>query len=131
MSMDEPRPSRRAAGHPRLLPARLETIVSVTPRAPVPTVNHVASGPGVELTNCLVNVLASTRRARGLSLQEVAERARLHRTSLGLIERHERGVTVDVALRIAWSLGLSLGDLVTECEQTLSRASTLDSSATQ
>lgn len=69
------------------------------------------------LTVHVVNALAAERRRQGRTLEDVADRAGIHRTSLGLIERHSRGVTLDVASAIAASLGISLGQLVLDVER--------------
>ncbi|MFC6008059.1 helix-turn-helix transcriptional regulator [Angustibacter luteus] len=60
--------------------------------------------------------LAVARRERGWSMEQLAGEAGLHRTSVGLIERGERGVTLQVAARLAWALDLSLGDLCRAAE---------------
>jgi transcriptional regulator with XRE-family HTH domain len=52
------------------------------------------------------------RLALGLSQEELASRADLHRTYVGSIEREERNLTVDNVDRIAQALGLDAVDLL-------------------
>jgi len=52
------------------------------------------------------------RLALGLSQEELAGRADLHRTYVGSIERAERNLTVDNVDRIARALGLDARDLL-------------------
>ena len=64
------------------------------------------------LTALLAKALKSRREERGLTLDGLASAAGLHRTSLGLIERGRRGMTVGVAARLCWALDLSLAEAV-------------------
>jgi transcriptional regulator with XRE-family HTH domain len=50
-------------------------------------------------------------------MEELAARAGLHRTYIGLLERAERQPTIVAAGRIAEALGLSLGDLIRDSER--------------
>lgn len=59
---------------------------------------------------------ANIRRARkrlGLSQEDLAERAGLHWTYVGSVERGERNVSIDNICKLAWALGLPLGRLLT------------------
>lgn len=62
-------------------------------------------------------LLRERRVGAELSLAALAERAGLHRTSLGLIERGERHLTLTSAKRLADALGCSLGQLVQDAEK--------------
>jgi transcriptional regulator with XRE-family HTH domain len=53
------------------------------------------------------------RIAAGLSQEELAERAGLHRTYVGAIERAERNISIGSLERIARGLGCGVTDLVT------------------
>lgn len=74
------------------------------------------------LTAYVAERFAELRAAHGWSLDDLAARASLHRTSLGLIERGKRGMTLDTAARVADALGVSLGALVLEGEQARQQA---------
>lgn len=67
-----------------------------------------------------LDILGSTvremREARGYSQERLAERADLHRTYLGGLERGERNPTVVVLLRLAEALNISLGELFAAIE---------------
>jgi transcriptional regulator with XRE-family HTH domain len=52
------------------------------------------------------------RKAKALSLEDVAAAIGLHRTTIGLIERGEREPTVATLLSIAKGLGVSIFDLI-------------------
>jgi transcriptional regulator with XRE-family HTH domain len=55
-----------------------------------------------------------------MTLEDLADRADMHRTSIGLIERGERSLTVRSAARLADALGIRLSDLVAHAERRLS-----------
>lgn len=52
------------------------------------------------------------RRERGLSQEELADLADLHRTYIGSVERGERNVSIDSMERIARALKVELVDLL-------------------
>jgi transcriptional regulator with XRE-family HTH domain len=52
------------------------------------------------------------RRERGLSQEELADRAGVHQTYLSGVERGRRNPTVTVLQKIAEALGLDIADLV-------------------
>ena len=52
------------------------------------------------------------RAARGLSQEELAARAGLHRTYIGSVERSERNISIDSMERLAQALGLDVSDLL-------------------
>ena len=64
-------------------------------------------------TQSVVEIIAQLRRERGMTLEDLADRAGLHRTSLGLIERGERGLTIESAAKIASALEINLETLLT------------------
>jgi len=47
----------------------------------------------------------------GLSQEALAEKARVHRTYIGMIERAEKNITLENIEKIAKALGISLKDL--------------------
>lgn len=63
----------------------------------------VATAFGKQLRRC--------RRRAGLSQEDVAVRASLHRTEIGLLERGERIPRIDTAIKLAGALGVRLGEL--------------------
>lgn len=69
-----------------------------------------------DLTSNVVATIAHLRHKAGLTLEDLADRAGLHRTSLGLVERGERGLTIESAAKIAEALDLSLGSLISCAE---------------
>lgn len=64
----------------------------------------------------LVAIFASnvrnTRRALGLSQEELAELAGVHRTYVGMLERREKNVTIYNIERIADALGVEPASLL-------------------
>ena len=56
--------------------------------------------------------LRKVRKAKGLSQEELAAIAGLHRTYVGSVERGERNITFDSAECLAQALGLRLVDLL-------------------
>jgi transcriptional regulator with XRE-family HTH domain len=58
--------------------------------------------------------LRKARLAKGLSQEDLAELANLHRTYVGSIERVERNVSIDNMERLALALGVSLPSLLQE-----------------
>ena len=51
------------------------------------------------------------RKKLGLSQEELANRAGVHRTYIGMIERAEKNITLKNIERIAKALNVSIGDL--------------------
>lgn len=56
--------------------------------------------------------LARCRKRAGLSQEELAVRASLHRTAVGQLERGERVARVDTLIKLAGSLGIPPGELL-------------------
>jgi transcriptional regulator with XRE-family HTH domain len=56
--------------------------------------------------------LASQRKRAGLSQEELAERAGLHRTAISLSETGKRNPRLDTLVKLAKALGISVGVLV-------------------
>jgi len=61
-------------------------------------------------------VLREHRKAQGFSQEKLAERAGVHPTHVGLVERGERNPTLDVAASLAEALGMRLSDMIREAE---------------
>jgi transcriptional regulator with XRE-family HTH domain len=69
--------------------------------------------PGLEIRQILaVNVRAARNRA-GLSQEELADVAGLHRTYVGAIERAERNVTLSTLEAFSKALGVAIPQLLT------------------
>ncbi|MCG2688649.1 helix-turn-helix domain-containing protein [Candidatus Parcubacteria bacterium] len=51
------------------------------------------------------------RHKQGLSQEELASRAGVHRTYIGMIERAEKNITLENIEKIAKALGLSISEL--------------------
>lgn len=56
--------------------------------------------------------LARCRKRVGLSQEELAVRASLHRTAVGQLERGERVARVDTLIKLAGSLSIPPGELL-------------------
>ena len=56
--------------------------------------------------------LREARKRAGLSQEALAVRASLHRTEIGLVERGERSVLLETAIKLAGAAGVPLADLV-------------------
>jgi len=71
----------------------------------------------LEISTAFATVLKKHRSAKGISQELLAERADIHPTHVGLIERSLRNPSLNVAQAIADALGLSLTQMVAEAEQ--------------
>lgn len=56
--------------------------------------------------------LRQTRLAQGLSQEELAAKAGLHRNYVGSVERNEKNISIDSMERLAIALGLDVVDLL-------------------
>lgn len=57
------------------------------------------------------------RLKKGLSQEILAERADVHRTYIGMVERGEKNVTLQNMTKIAAALGLTVSDLTKDLEK--------------
>jgi transcriptional regulator with XRE-family HTH domain len=64
----------------------------------------------------LGQAISTLRLKLGISQEELAYRARLHRTYIGAVERAERNVTIVSLYRIASALGISPAVVLQEAE---------------
>jgi transcriptional regulator with XRE-family HTH domain len=62
-------------------------------------------------------VVRRHRQAVGLSQEELAHRAGLHRTYVSLIERGQRTVSIEVLRKLAAALDCTMTDLIRELER--------------
>jgi transcriptional regulator with XRE-family HTH domain len=65
-----------------------------------------------EMVLALGRVIRASRIAKGYSQEQLAERAGLHRTYVGMVERGERNITIVNYIRVARSLGMSVTELI-------------------
>ena len=72
---------------------------------------------GFDISEIVARLVADARRREGLTPEELAERAGVHETYIGLVERKARQPTLAAAASLAEALGMSLSDLVAEAEQ--------------
>ena len=70
-----------------------------------------------DLSRLVAARFAEARRDLGWSMERLADESGLHRTSVGLIERGLRSMSLDVADRLANSLGLKLSAVVAQAER--------------
>jgi len=60
------------------------------------------------------SVLRERREAAGISQEQLADRAGLHRTYVSLIERGKRTASIEVLRRVASALGVRMSELIEE-----------------
>lgn len=70
------------------------------------------SRPSHSLRLIFAENLRRQRRARGLSQEELADLAGLHRTYVGSVERGERNISIDNIERLARSLKIESADML-------------------
>lgn len=73
------------------------------------------------LSPYLATVIRHSRHDAGISQEELADRASVHRTYISLVERARRNLTVDALDRIATGLGVAPSTLVAEAERNRAR----------
>ena len=70
----------------------------------------------VDVNRVFAENISRLRQERGLSQEALADKAGLHRTYIGAVERGERNITLRNANRIAEALGVSLSSCLREKE---------------
>lgn len=73
------------------------------------------------LSSWVAAAIRTHREAAGLSQEELADRAELHRTYISLVERFRRNPTVDALDRICEGLGIRASALLEEAERARAR----------
>lgn len=68
------------------------------------------------ITQALVEAIAEERRQQGLTYEQLADRAGVHRTTIALWDRQERTPTVLLALQMAAALNVPLSRLLARAE---------------
>jgi transcriptional regulator with XRE-family HTH domain len=69
------------------------------------------------LSDAFSRVVKKHREKKGFSRAALAEKAGLHQTYIGLLERENRSPNLDTAKAIAGALGVSLAKLINESER--------------
>lgn len=64
----------------------------------------------------VLRLLREARQRRRMTMEELADRAGVHRTYIGLLERGERQPTIDVAVRLADALNVRLSNVIEQAE---------------
>jgi transcriptional regulator with XRE-family HTH domain len=77
--------------------------------------SRLRSRPTVE--QALGEVLRSLREERELSQERLAHDAGFHRNYVGMVERGERGPTVDALFRLAKALSMRPRDVIAKVEE--------------
>lgn len=72
--------------------------------------------PRRSTVDVLFRLIKRLREAKGLSLEALSDRAGIHRTSLGLLERGERQPTLSIAANISEALDFQLSELLLKAE---------------
>ena len=67
-----------------------------------------------KLRNIVANNIRKYRKKMNISQEELAERAGLHRTYIGGVERGERNITLDSLQTIANALSIAPVELIVE-----------------
>jgi len=68
----------------------------------------------MKLKKIFSNNVRKYRIKQDMSQEELAEKAGLHRTYIGSVERGERNITINVMEKICIALGMSIIDLFKE-----------------
>jgi transcriptional regulator with XRE-family HTH domain len=71
------------------------------------------------IVGILLNLLKALRLDQRLTHEELADKANVHRTTIGLLEKGERAPSVAIAAQISDALGIPLSDLLQKAEQVL------------
>jgi len=72
----------------------------------------VAKDTGITLA--FIELTKKIREQRGLTIEQLADLAGVHRTTIGLLERNERSPTLQVATQIAGALEMPFAELIQE-----------------
>lgn len=70
----------------------------------------------IGLTTSFMELVKKTRESKGFTIEQLAEQAGVHRTTIGLLERNERTPTLQVASQISSALDIPLSEMIHESE---------------
>jgi len=73
----------------------------------------------LELSDAFAQVVEKHRKSKGFSRSFLAERAGLHQTYIGLLEKGHRSPNLDTAKCIAKALGVPLAKMIEQSERIL------------
>jgi transcriptional regulator with XRE-family HTH domain len=71
---------------------------------------------GMSLVQEFIKLMIKIRKENKVNLEQLADLAGLHRTTIGLLERGERTPSLQVAAQIADALGYQLSDMIKDAE---------------
>lgn len=71
----------------------------------------------MNITKAVGSTIRDLRKSQGISQEKLAEKAGLHRTYIGALERGEKSPTVDTLVKIVLALNVSLNDFFVHCEK--------------
>jgi transcriptional regulator with XRE-family HTH domain len=71
--------------------------------------------PSKDLSRAFGRKLRECRLNKGLSQEELADLAGVHRTYVGMVERGEKNVTLVTLSRFAKALGATPADMLKDC----------------
>jgi len=74
----------------------------------------VAAAHPSQLRSVFAQHVRARRKELGVSQEELADRAQVHRTFIGAVERAETNVSIDNIARISSALGVPAADLLLE-----------------
>lgn len=70
--------------------------------------------PASELRRVFAANVRTCRKQLGISQEEFADRAQVHRTFIGAVERAETNISIDNIARISAALGVTVAELMIE-----------------
>ena len=68
------------------------------------------------ITNSFIDLMKSMRAKQGLTIEQFADLAGVHRTTIGLLEKKERLPSLQMAAQIAKALNIPLSEMLQESE---------------
>lgn len=69
------------------------------------------------VTANLIRLLHEERIRKNISHQMLADKARIHRSTVSLIEAQKRTPTITVCLKLAWALELDFAELIKRAQE--------------
>lgn len=94
----------------------METIVSWLSARQFSYAAAVPNPSPEQITKALIQAITEERKAQGLTYEQLADRAGVHRTTIALWERQERTPTIQLALQLASALNVPLSLLLSRSE---------------